>query len=78
MTSYLASSQAQHGSLISSGDAEECSATRRSHNRIDNRPESMAHTELKSWEGELKLFLQKTETTFMIIVSVLYRVTIVV
>ena len=46
MTSYLASSHAQHGSLISSGDAEECSATRRSHNRIDSRPESIAHTKL--------------------------------
>ena len=51
MTSYLASSHAQQGSLISSGDAEECSATRRSHSRIDSRPESMAHTELNGNEG---------------------------
>ena len=53
MTSYLASSQAQQGSLTSSGEAEECSATRRSHSRIDSRPESIAHTDLQSCAGSV-------------------------
>ena len=47
MTSYLASSHAQQGSLISSGVTDECSAICRSQSLIDSRPVSMDHTELE-------------------------------